>query len=88
MKLNGTFLLRNVAQEWLAIPVGDAALRFGGMVILNPVSHVIWECLQNECRFEDIVAAVTQRFDISDQEAATDVQAFLDKMRQENLIIE
>lgn len=88
MKLNGSFVLREVAGEWLVIPVGQTALQFDGMIILNPVSRVIWECLQQDTDVDRIVDAVTQRFEIEPAEAKTDVVEFLNHMKKENLIIE
>ena len=88
MRLNGNFVLREVAGEWLAIPVGESALRFGGMIVLNPVSQVIWASLQQDTELDQIVEAVTQRFEIGEQEARADVVEFLDKMKQEQLIVE
>lgn len=88
MKLNGSFLLREVAGEWLAIPVGESALCFGGMIVLNPTSRVIWEVLQQDVTEKDIVDAIMQRFDITAEEAETDVRAFLEQMKAESLIKE
>lgn len=88
MKLNGSFVLREVAGEWLAIPVGESALRFGGMIVLNPTSRVIWEALQQDVTEKDIVDAIMQRFDTTEEETQTDVHAFLEQMRAESLIVE
>lgn len=88
MKLNGSFVLREVAGECLAIPVGETALKFGGMIVLNPTSRVIWEILQQDVTETDIVDAITQRFDTTAEEAQADVRAFLEQMKAESLITE
>lgn len=88
MKLNGSFVLREVAGEWLAIPVGESALRFGGMIVLNPTSRVVWEKLQQDVTEKDIVDAIMQRFDTTAEEAQADVRAFLEQMKAESLIVE
>lgn len=88
MRLNGNFVLRQIAGETLAVPVGDSALKFGGMIVLNPVSAVIFECLKQDTNLDSIVEAVTNRFDIDSAEATEDVTAFLEQMRSENLILD
>lgn len=88
MKLNGSFVLREVAGEWLAIPVGETALQFGGMIVLNPVSRVVWECLQQETDCRQILDAVTERFDVDPAEAQADIEQLLEQMRREKLIAE
>ena len=88
MRIRGSFVMREIAGEHLAIPVNETALHIGGMIILNPVSHVIWECLQSETDVDRIVDAIVQRFDITAEEAEVDVRTFLEQMRAESLIEE
>ena len=88
MKLSGTFVVRQVVDEILAIPIGDTALRVSGMILLNEVSRVIWSCLEQGAQPQDMVTAVTETFDVSPEEAARDSEAFLSKLRDLNLLEE
>lgn len=88
MKLNGTFTLREVAGEILVIPVGKTALTLNGMIILNPVSKVIWECLEMGAEREQMLAAVTDAFEVSDEDAAADLDEFLNELRKQELLSE
>lgn len=88
MKLNGKFMIRQVVDEVLAIPVGETALRFNGMIVLNAVSRVIWQCLEEETEIAAIVAAVTEQFEVEPAQAEADIEAFLDKLRQKDLLEE
>ena len=58
MKLRGTFTIREVAGEIIAIPVGNTALELNGMIILNPVSRLIWEKLEKGSDVEQILDEV------------------------------
>lgn len=86
MKLSGEFVVRQVMDNTVAIPVGQTALRFNGMILLNDVSKVIWECLTQETELEAIVTAVTDAFEVSSQEARTDILEFLEKLRKTQLL--
>ena len=86
MKLCGEFVVRQVMDNTVAIPVGQTALRLNGMILLNDVSKVIWECLEKETDLETIVTAVTDAFEVSADEARTDILEFLDKLRQAQLL--
>ena len=88
MKLNGKFMIRQVVDEVLAIPVGETALRFNGMIVLNAVSRVIWQCLEEETEIAAIVAAVTEQFEVAPDRAEADIQEFLNKLRQKDLLSE
>lgn len=86
MKLKGKFILRNIMGEAIAIPVGDALLNFNGMIGLNAVGEVIWEGLQEEKPREEILQAILDRFDVSPEEAEADLEDFLHRLRQCDLL--
>lgn len=88
MKLKGTFTIREVAGEILAIPVGRTALELNGMIILNPVSQVIWEHLEKGTSLQALVGAVTDLFQVDPQEAEADIVEFLSELRKQDLLDE
>ena len=86
MKLKGEFVVRQVMDNTVAIPVGETALRLSGMILLNDVSKVIWECLEGETDLEATVTAVTDSFEVSADEARADILEFCDKLRKLQLL--
>lgn len=88
LKLNGTYALREIAGEVLAIPVGDTALTLNGMIILNPVSKVIWECLETGADRDTILSAIMDRFDVAETVAKEDLESFLCELDKQKLITE
>ena len=88
MKLRGEFVVRKIMDNTVAVPVGQTALQINGMVMLNDVSKVIWEQLEQGADVEAMVAAVTQSFEVSDREAREDIIEFLDKLRAAQLLDE
>ena len=45
MKIKGEFILREMAGDKILVPVGQTALEFNGIIILQPVAALIWEGL-------------------------------------------
>lgn len=88
MKLRGDFVVRQIMDDTVAIPVGQAALHLNGMILLNDVSRTIWNCLQQDTDMESILTALTDAFEVSDQEARSDLTVFLDELRQLQLLDE
>ena len=88
MKLHGEFVLRQIVDETVAVPVGQTSLEFNGMILLNDVSKVIWQTLEKNTTQEEILAAVTDAFAVSPEEAKADIQEFLDKLRHLQLLDE
>lgn len=88
MKLCGEFVVRQIMDSVVAVPVGQTALRLNGMILLNDVSKVIWECLEQNTDQTAIVTAVTDAFEVSTEEAAADIAEFLEKLRSAGLLEE
>ena len=88
MKLCGEFVVRQIMDNTVAIPVGQTALRLNGMILLNDVSKVIWESLEQETDLDSILNAITDQFEVSREEAADDVLEFIEKLRKLQLLDE
>lgn len=86
MKLKGEFLVREVAGEIIVIPVGKTALSFNGMICLNAVSEQIWKGLQAEKTRDEILETILDEFEVSREEAAGDLDAFLLHLRDNDLL--
>ncbi len=88
MKLRGEFVVRQVMDDIVAVPVGETALRLNGMIMLNNVSRLIWECLEQDTEVGKIADAVTEAFEVSRQEALADIEEFLAQLRKAQLLEE
>ena len=88
MKLCGEFVVRKILDNTVVLPVGQTALRLNGMILLNDVSKVIWECLEQGTNLENIVTAVTDSFEVSADEAQADILEFCEKLRKLQLLEE
>ena len=86
MKLCGKYIVRKVMDDIVAIPVGQTVLRRNDMILLNDVSKIIWDCLEQGADVEDIVSAVTDAFDVSAHEARTDIVEFCSQLRNLQLL--
>ena len=58
------------------------------MILLNDVSKVIWDCLEQGTNVAQMVTAVTDAFEVSAEEAKTDILDFVDKLRKMQLLEE
>ena len=74
--------------DTVAVPVGQTARDFNGMILLNDVSKVLWEALSRGATPEEMTDTVTQLFTVSREEATADIMEFLDKLRRVQLLEE
>lgn len=87
MKAVEGMITRKIADETLLIPTGELSQKYNGLITVNEVSAFIWEKLEKECTFEELLEAVLSEFEVSREQAETDLRALLDKLRQMELII-
>ena len=58
MKLEKEFVLREIAGDYVIIPVGKTVIEFNGLITVNEVGVSIWNMLQNEVTFDQIVQGI------------------------------
>ena len=88
MRISDQFMLRQVADEYLVIPIGEAALRVKGLIGLSESGSLLYRRLQEGCTETDLVRALLAEYDIDEQTARTDTEKFLDQMRTMGILIE
>lgn len=88
MKINDSFILREIAGEHILIPVGAAALQLHGMITVSESGLLLYKKLQNECSEEELVDALLAEYEVERDVAAADIKAFLAQMRQIGILSE
>ena len=88
MKIKKDFMLREVAGYYVVVPVGEGALNFNGVINLNESGAVLWKTMEQDVSEEQMVAALLSEYDVDEERAKADVSAFVERMRQGNLIEE
>ena len=88
MRVSDQFILRTIADEHILVPVGDAAIHVKGLIVLSESGALLYKKLQSGCTREELIDSLTAEYDVSVQEAAADTDAFLDQMRQLNMLVE
>ena len=88
MEIKDGYMLREVAGYYVVVPVGDAALDFNGMINLNETGALLWKTLSDGADAETLVSALLAEYDVTPDIAKRDVEGFIIKMREANLIDE
>jgi len=86
MKLKYQFAVRQIMDEYVVIPMGEAALKFSGMLNTNDVGAFLWRMLRNECSREELIQALLTEFDVDAATAEQDVETFIQKLRDLELL--
>ena len=88
MKIKDGFVLRKIADQYMAVPVGARAKELHGMIGLNETGAFIWERLSNGQSQEEIVKALCEEYEVEEGAAMASVQRFCEKLRAEGMLID
>ena len=86
MKVKDGFVLRNIADEYILMPVGDNIRHFNGTLLMNEVSAFIWEKLQNPMTSSDLLTAILEEFDVDEATASADLDTVLKELKDYDVI--
>ena len=88
MKRNPEFVIRQVADRFVIVPVGTAAEKFSGMITINATGKFLWDLLENEKSLESLAQALVEEYEIDMELALKDVKTFLEPIRPTGAIVE
>ena len=88
MKLKYEFETTELGDEIIAVPVGDNARNFSGVINLNDSAAAILKLLQKDTTMEQIVSALLEEYEGTKEEMTAFVEKFIDKLRKEDLLSE
>lgn len=81
MRLKEDFVLRQVVENWVVLPLGTENVDFNGMLTLNESGALLWRALEQGGQREDLARALTGEYNVGWDEALADVDAFLEKIK-------
>ena len=80
MKINDGFVLREVAGTWVVLPLVKGFSDFNGMITLNESACLLWRRLESGATREELIALLTEEYEVTEDLASADVDKFLSKI--------
>lgn len=85
MKIKEGFILRNVADNYVVVPIGEATVDFNGMMSLNETGAFLFGKLIEGIEKDELVEELMEEYDVDQERAEKDVTAFIEKVENEDL---
>ena len=86
MNIRKQLVKRNIAGDVILVPVGDASLEIKGLLTLNETGELLWDALPEAVDEAALTAALRAEYDVDDATARRDVEDFLAKLRELQVI--
>lgn len=84
MRIKDGYILRKVADRYVAISVG--AENEGRVVKTNATGAFLWELLKNDTDAETLAKALVEKYQIDETTAKNAVDGFVESLRKEDLL--
>jgi len=77
MKAKKNFVLRQIADTFVVVPVNDEVKKFNGMINLNEQEAFLWKKLEQGIEKEELVAELIKCYNVDQETASQDIEQFL-----------
>ena len=86
MKIKSGFVVRKIANQYMAVPVGARAKELHGMIGLNETAAFLWELLKEERTEEELADLLYKEYEVSEEKALETVQRFCKSLQEEGVL--
>lgn len=85
MKLKEGFVLKKIAGVCVAA-AADSALNLDGLITLNDTAKTMWLLLADGAEIDDLVKALTDEYEVSDEVARKAAVQFVEKLKELDIL--
>ena len=86
MEIKKQLITRNIAGDTILVPVGKTVYEDNGLFVLSELGGFIWERIPAAKSKEDILRAILEEYDVSEDEAGRDLDEFLEKLTEMGIL--
>lgn len=86
MKIKKELVKREIAGDTVLVPVGKSVYESNGLFVLNEAGAFLWERLELAESEEELLAAVLEEYEVTEDVARQDVREFLKKLLEMGIL--
>ncbi|QHA00951.1 PqqD family protein [Dehalobacter restrictus] len=88
MKIKEGYLVREIANCYIVVPVGERVIEFKGIMTLNDTGNFIWRCLTEDISYNQLLASILDEYEIDEVIAKADLDDFIQSARENGVLEE
>lgn len=86
MKIKKELVKRDIAGDTVLVPIGKTVYESNGLFILNEVGAFLWDRLEAAESEEDLLTAILEEYEITEDIARKDIHDFMEKLREQGIL--
>lgn len=87
MRIKEGFITRKINDFYAVVPINKKVLDFSGMMTLNASGKVLYDLLLNDISVDELIAQMRDLYDVSQEQAKKDIELFIKKLEDHDLLI-
>ncbi len=88
MKIREGFMLREIADIWVVVPLGQRVVEFNGIMTLSETGAFIWRLLEGGAEVDNIIDSIMHEYEIDRATAKEDIEEFIGHISEKGLILQ
>ncbi len=88
MKIKKGYMVRDIADTHIVVPVGERVIDFKGIMTLNETGYFLWNKLTDGISYDDLLKALLDEYEVDEATARADLDEFLGVARENGVIEE
>ena len=86
MKIVDGFMLREIVDTWVVVPLGKRVVEFNGIMTLSETGALLWRGIEKGADINSLVDSVMAEYDIDKTTALSDTLEFISAIKQKGLL--
>ena len=88
MKISSNYVIREIAGDYIIVPIGQAIFDFQGLITVNEIGAFIWKLLQeNDLTLNEIETAIKDEYEVESSIVKKDVIDFLNQLIKYRILL-
>lgn len=86
-KIKEGFIIREIGNRIMAVPVGTRTTEIHGMIALSESAKLLWDALRDGATVDCLVKILIDNYEVEESVAIDDVNNFLDKLKEQGALV-
>lgn len=85
MKIKDGFMLREIAGQWVVVPLGSRVVEFNSIMTLTESGAILWKLMEKGSGEDEMIKALLAEYDVDESVVRGDVHAFVESIAEKGI---
>ena len=86
LKIKAGFVLRTIANQTIAVPIGQRTSDIHGVISLSESGELLWNALKDGAEIETLADILTENYEVERETALADVEKFVSALKTQGAL--